>query len=366
MKANLYDLLNELTRIPAVSGAEQGVVTYLKCAFAESADEVQVDPMGNLTVTLKGFAQGPRAMLVAHADEVGGIVRTILPNGYLRFQILGFVSDSILPASRVLIGGEVPGVIGAQTAYLEDPADKDRVKTIAELFIDVGAHSEEEARRWGIREGDPLTFVGELFRMKDPDRVCGKAIDNRIGCALLIALFQLLAGKELPLSLHAVVTVQEETTMSGAQMAAITLRPDFAIVVDTVPSDDTPAVWPPDQPALILGKGPVIQLAEGVRPAYVGTLAHPGIKRLIIDTAETHHIPYQLSAMYGYWTTDAARIHPQAGGIPTGFISVPRRYAHSPVEVLDLNDAVYALQLLEALVLRADIRDYLHFISPEK
>jgi endoglucanase len=343
-KQRIIQLLKELCLLHGVSGYEQDVVSRLKHMLAEYADDIKIDLFGNIIAWKKGTGQGPRLMLVAHADEVGGVVNEILPNGLLRFGKIGFVSETVLPATKVLVG-KVPGVVGAKPAHLVSPKEQGKVTPIQQLHIDVGASSPEEVRGLGIEIGSPVTFAGELTELGNPDRLCGRAIDDRVGCVALLELMRQLKSITLASDIYTVISVREETNMSGAAMAATAINPDMAIAIDTVPADDIV----PGRAKFAIGKGPVIQLIEGVQTAYVGTIIHPAVKKALLAAAKTAGVEVQLSAEVGSWTTDAASIHVSGGGIPTGFVSIPRRYAHSPGEVVDINDVMGAVDILFSL-----------------
>lgn len=342
MKEELVKLLEQLVTLKGVSGFEQEVVKAIVSIMGPYADEIEVDDFGNIYAVKRGRCEGPRLMLVAHSDEVGAIINEVLPNGMLRFKLIGVLSNLTLPATMVKVGN-ITGVIGCIPAHLENSNTDRRL----DLHIDIGASSAEEVISMGIDIGTPVSFLGDLVPLGNPDRVCGHAVDNRIGCALIIQLFKELASSDFVGTLYGVFTVQEETTMTGARIAAGRVLPDCAIAVDTVPADDTSNVL---APKFTIGGGPVIQLAEGVQRAYVGTIAHPSVKRAILEAAHNENIKVQLAAEISHWTTDAAAIHSVGKGIPTGFISIPRRYAHSQTEVLDVNDAVLAVRLLERVV----------------
>lgn len=344
----LKSYLRELTALSGLPGSEAPVARWLAERLRPVADQVRVDDYGNVIAERMGGA-GPSLMIAAHSDEVGAMVRSITPDGFLRFHTMGFVGHAVLPATRVLVAGKFPGVIGAQPAHLETEADRSRVKAPPQLHVDIGARNEAEARAWGVREGDPITFLSELHDMHNPERVMGKAIDNRIGCAVLLRVFEQLRGEALPGALYGVINVQEEIGSRGARMSTARVKPRWAIALDTVPADDTPLAA---ETLFGLGKGPVIQLIEGKSEQLIGTIIHPKVRDYILRTAEAEAIPVQLSAAYGSWTTDAALIHVANEGVPIGFVSLPRRYAHSPNEVLDLNDAVMAVKLLIAIVRR--------------
>jgi len=178
---------------------------------------------------------------------------------------------------------------------------------------------------------------------------------------VLIALLEELRGRDLPGTVHAAVSVQEEVGMRGARMLAERLRPDYAVAVDTIPTDDVREAGQMALSHLALGRGPVVQMMEGIPGVFLGTISHRAVTGVILKTAGRLGIPVQRSALYGFYTTDAAAVHIAGAGIPTGMVSIPRRYAHSPVEVVNLNDAVHAVHLLRAMALEGLERSRLRF-----
>ncbi len=345
----IWSLLEELGEVAGLSGMEQPVVRLLAEKFAPLADQVSVDAFGNLTAVRRGRNGSPGLMISAHSDEVGGVVTAVTPEGYLRFRPVGVVSQAVLPATRVRVRGSIPGVVVCPPGHAsQDQAEARKV----DLLVDIGVESQAAAAGLGIEPGAGITFDSPLARMANPRLVMGRALDNHIGCVELLKTFEQLQGVELPETLYGVVTVQEEIGMRGARMVATRLCPGFAIALDTVPLDDTPLRSLPDAP-FHLGAGPVIQLWEGKAEEFLGTVAHPGVTALIRETAARLNIPVQLSAAYGMWVTDGAAIHTSGTGIPTGFISTPRRYGHTPNEVIDLTDALAAIRILTDLAGRA-------------
>jgi putative aminopeptidase FrvX len=340
--------LRELTALSGIASAEADVARYMRDSLRPFADQVEADNYGNIIAVRHGVERGPRLMIAAHSDEVGLMVRSITPDGFIRFHAIGMISPAILPATRVLLDGKFPGTIGAVAGHL-DSSGAPRVRAISELHIDIGAASEAEARAWGVREGMPITFMSELRELHNPDLVMGKAIDNRIGCAVLLDVFECLQGEKVRGEIFGVANVMEEMGMRGARMTTARVQPDWAIALDTVPAEDTPLST---ERTFSIGKGPVVQLIEGRPEAFVGTAIHPKVRDLILDVAKAEAIPVQLSAQYGNWTTDAAKIHLAGAGVPSGFVSIPRRYSHSPNELLNLNDAAQAARLLVALAQR--------------
>jgi endoglucanase len=231
------------------------------------------------------------------------------------------------------------------------------------LHIDVGASSAQEARTWGIREGTVATFESGLVTLENTNLVCGKAIDNRIGCAILVETFASLQGRTPASTVYGVVNVMEEIGLRGARMTSVQVKPDYAIVLDTVPADDTPLGKGNAAMGFRIGGGPVIQMIEGVKANMSGHVIHPRVRDIIFETAQELGQPVQLSAAYGNWTTDGTAIHTSSGGIPTGSVCIARRYAHSPNEVCDLRDGVGATQLLAAIAERGAVGKSLDFLA---
>lgn len=345
----LKGLLSELTRLPGASGMEQKVVQKLRDELKPLADEVEVDSFGNVLATRRGDQKGPKMMLAAHSDEVGGVVTDILPGGFLKFQTVGVVNPGILPAARVLVANKFVGTVSSLSGHHYDDNNKPQIVPPGKLHIDIGGESDREVRSWGVNIGSSVVFESPLTELNNPRYLMGKAIDNRIGCALLIRIFSELDGEDLPLTLVGVINVLEEIGMRGAKMTTNQVMPDFAIALDTIPAEDTPMNKELNSNFKI-GAGPVIQLVEGKAEQFLGTVAHPGVTDVILSAAAKEDISVQISASYDQWTTDGAAIHTSGPGIPTGFVSLPRRYAHSPNEILDLQDAEEAAQLLLRII----------------
>lgn len=343
MKAELITTLRELTALHAPPGFEQPVVRYLRAAFAPYADEVQVDSFGNLYAIRHGAAGGPRLMISAHSDEIGGIVKSILPSGFLKIDRLGGVLDSLALGRKVWVNGHL-GVVGAKSGHLQSAAERTRVQPMDDLYVDVGADTADDVAAMGIRLGDPWVWLSELEPLTNPDRLVGKAIDNRIGCAVLLHLFRELHGEPLAGTLIGLIAVQEEVGLRGAKVAAERAAPDYAVVVDTFMSGDTPDVSYHAEMPTRIGAGPVALLANR------GHLAHRGVMQLLNEAAARADVTLQPATVLDKSSTDAAAIHLARQGIPTGGLGICRRYSHAPVELIDINDSVASVRVLVELV----------------
>lgn len=344
-KETFFEQLKELTQIQGSPGQEMQVVKKLVEWFTPYADKVEVDHMGNLYAYKSGTKQGPTVMVSAHSDEIGCVVRDIDDRGFIRIERTGGMLDALMLGRKVNVNGHL-GVIGVKAGHLQTPEERKKVPSIYELYVDVGAVSKEEVTKMGIRIGDSITYISELERFTNPDLICGKAIDNRSCCVLLLELFKLLQDRKFSGTLVGVIAVQEEVGLRGAKVATYKVNPDYALVLDTIPCADTPDSLSSGYPVGI-GRGPVIPALAG--GSVRGNIMSPQMKDLIIRYADKIEVPYQLAVMTGA-TTDLAAVHLEREGVLAGAITFARRYSHSPVEVADLNDFEKGLKLLEAMI----------------
>jgi endoglucanase len=336
----LKDLVKKLTEAYGPSGSE-GAVRDLIRQEIEAAKilekkgaEMAVDPLGNLILSVKGTGGGKRIMLAAHMDEIGVVVTHVDAKGFARFAPIGGVRPLNLHGGRVLFHGGVLGVIG-----MERLEESSKTPGLDRFFIDTGAGSKEKCP---VKVGDSACFVRSFEDLGD--RMTAKAMDDRIGCAVLLRTLH-----DLPASPHDisfVFTVQEEVGLRGATTSGYGVDPWIAIAVDVTGTGDTPECSPM---AVGLGEGPAIKVRDS------GMLAHVGVKDWLVRTAEKNGIPFQLEVLEG-GTTDAKAIQMSRAGVPAGCISIPCRYVHSPSEMVDVRDVLGASRLLvAALTEPADI-----------
>lgn len=338
----LAEMLEKLSNACGVAGREDEVRGLMKKFLKPYADEVKEDKLGNVIGTKKGKKNAPKVMLAAHMDEIGLLVKTISKEGFLQFTKIGGIDDRILLAQKVMVHTEkepVHGIIGSKPPHIQKEEERKKILACDELFIDVGALSQEEARKMGVKIGDPVSFDIKFAKV-GKDIVIGKAFDDRVGCAVMVEVMRLLEKTEC--TVYAVGTVQEEVGLRGAATAAFGIYPDVGIALDVTVAGDVPGVREVEAP-IKLKKGPAIQVADA------GLIAHPKVLRLLVDTAEKSKIPYQLeTGLPG--STDAARISLTKEGVPCGVISVPTRYIHSPTALLSLEDAENAVKLTVAAI----------------
>jgi endoglucanase len=357
----LFDALRkdlaELTDLHAPPGAEQPVIARLRDLFTPLVDTVSVDHMGNLTATREGPLDSLHVVVSAHADEIGAMVASVEPEGFLRLLPLGGVQSRLLEGRAVWVGGQA-GVIGARSGHLTPGSEHGLGTSIADLYVDLGVDSAAEVETLGVRVGDPVVVISELRNLAGT-RVAGKGIDNRASCVILLHLLRRLQSQSLSCRLTALVTVQEEVGLRGAQVAFTRLQPDLAIVVDTFPAAGTPDTRHLAYTARI-GQGALITPSSGSGDS--GFLMSRAVRDATIAAAQRAGVPYQI-AVTGSGVTDAAAAHLAGGGIATLELKIPRRYSHSPVELVDLRDIAAVLGLIEELVLHPPTQEQLGFLS---
>ncbi len=322
----LKQLVKRLTQTYGPSGHEQHVRELIREEIRNLTDEVRVDALGNLIARRKGSGAAPRkkVMLAAHMDEIGVIATHVDEKGFLRFAPLGGVYPLTLFGHRVIFGNGTIGVIGREKKDIKNGEVK-----MDQLFIDVGARDTASSP---VQVGDAACFWRDYADMGE--RMISKAMDDRIGCAVLIDILRQL-GKS-PHDLHFVFTVQEEVGLRGATTSTYGVQPDIAIAVDVTDTGDTPES---NTMAVALGKGPAIKVKD------TGMLAHPALKNLLVQTASEAKIPFQLEVLTA-GSTDAAAMQLSREGVPAGVISIATRYVHTPSEMVDYEDVQNAVKLL--------------------
>lgn len=347
------DIVN-LAGLHGPSGREHAAIAALAARVRPLAESVDVDRMGNLFADCGGPTDAPLVLLDAHADEIGCLVRSIEPEGYLRLFKVGGILDGLLVGRKVAVNG-LRGVIGVKAGHLQSPEEQRTVVPVKDLYVDLGFASAQEVKEAGIAVGDPVTYVSDVEHLANPNRLCGKAIDNRAGCAVLLHAIEQLSLSSLTVRLMAQFTVQEETGLHGAGPAAFNFEPHLAIAIDTVPCGDTPDVRFHSELPIALGRGPVLQAASG--SAYGGMITPAAVLSFAIHTAKRIGIPYQEAILEG-GSTNATAIHYSRSGVPAIAVTIPRRYSHSPIEVVDLDDVAATLKLVVALVQHAGAEDF--------
>lgn len=338
------DFLERLLDAPGPSGFEVRPARVWRAEAEGFADEVRVDVTGN-SVALLNPEGRPRVMLAGHIDEIGLQVTHVDDDGYLYVDEIGGWDPQVLVGQRVTVlgsEGDVPGVVGKKPIHLIDREERKRAARTKDLWVDVGAGSRDEVAELGVRVGDPLVVSAGLVRLAG-DRIASRAIDNRIGAYVVLETLRILASEEPEASVAAVATAQEEIGRlgGGAATSAFALEPDVALVVDVTFSTDVPDVEKKGHGDHEIGGGPVVSR---------GSAAHPRVFERLVEVAEEEGIEHTIQASPSSTRTDADGIHLSRAGVPTGLVSVPNRYMHSPNEVVSTGDLDRAARLMAAFV----------------
>lgn len=335
--------LEELSNEAGVSGNEDLIRKIIISALKPIVDDLTVDTMGNVYATKKAQAKTDlTVMITAHMDEVGFMITKVTGDGVLQFATVGGFDARILPGKSLLVGpNKLPGVIGLEAIHHTPDSVRRKVSDINSLVIDIGAPSKEVASA-KVAVGDYAVFNTQFGHLNtDPDNseqgvVKGKALDNRVGCAMLIEMLK----SDYPIDVVGVFTVQEEVGLRGAQVAAHRLSPTLAVVLECTTADDLPPATKEEISYPRLGAGPCLTLMDR---SYI---PNRRLIDLVEDVAQAYQIPYQYKKP-GLGGTDAGAIHKSRTGIPTINISVPSRYIHSPAALIELQDFWHSIKLVE-------------------
>jgi putative aminopeptidase FrvX len=329
-------LLRTLTEIPAPSGREDALRKVVRGLVKPYADEVRVDALGNLIVRKGRVARGgKRLMLAAHLDEIGLIVSHIDAHGFVRFSALGGFEPYRLVGSRVRFLNGAHGVIG-----LEKPSEeRDRKPSLGKFFIDTGVVNAKDSP---VKVGDAAVFDANFLDLGG--RVVAKALDDRVGVALLIESLRNL--KSSPHEIYFVFTVMEEVGARGAGPAAYGLDPEIGLSVEVATANDTPNASAHNP--ITLGKGPAIKIKD------TDMLSDPRLVDAMILLAQKNRLPHQLEVLES-GSTDARAIQITRSGARVGGLVVPVRNFHSPSGMADLGDIKNAARLLSALLRSTDL-----------
>jgi endoglucanase len=344
--AEVPALLDKLLRPGAPSGHEAPAADLWREEASFAA--LSADGIGS-SIARIGEA-GPLLAVVGHIDEIGLVVTHIDEKGFLWFAPIGGWDPQILVGQRVEVrgpGGLVPGVVGRKPIHLLDPDQRKKVVELKGLHIDIGAADRDEAAAL-IRVGDPAVIAAEPVRLVG-ERLVSRAMDNRLGAYVALeALRRCHERGSLSGSFAAIAAVQEEIGLFGSRTAAFEVRPDLAVAIDVTHATDAPGVDEKEIGSHPLGSGPAIGR---------GSTLSPKVFELLVETAEEAGIEHTISASGRSTSTDADAIQISRSGIPTGLVSIPLRYMHSPVELVDLGDLEATVELIAAFAarLRADV-----------
>jgi len=339
-------LLEKLTGALGVSGNEKEVRDIIINEIKDYVDDIKIDTIGNIIAYKKGNRDDINVAVTAHMDEVGFIIKGIDDIGLIKFAPIGGVDARILVSKHVIIGkNKINGVIGAKAVHMQKPDERKKAISINDLYIDIGCKTKAETEKL-VNVGDYISFYSEYVEF-GKNRIKAKALDNRVGCAMLIELLK----KEVQVGITGVFTVQEEVGLRGAEVAANQIDADIVIVLEGTTCSDVSSVEPHLQ-VTELDKGPAISLMDRT------SIYNRKFVDMLVKTATESEIPWQYRRST-FGGNDAGKFHTANGGTPCVSIAVPCRYIHSPISVLSKDDYHNCKKLLFKFIDRINERGLL-------
>ena len=346
MKKKHVKFLRSLVETPSPTGAEEPVAALVRTRLSSVADEVQTNTMGSVHAVLEGTGAGPSLMLAAHMDEIGLMVTYISDDGFLSIAAVGGVDAAILPGMRGDVhtaSGTLRGIVGRKPIHLIEADERKKVTPLDKLVIDLGMPGKKVRKL--VRVGDVITF-GVGFERFGKGMAVSRAFDDKCGVWVACRVMEeLRAAGRAKGAFIAAATVQEEIGTRGAMTSAYGVNPDVAIAFDVTHATDYPGIDKTKYGAITCGEGPVIARGPNINPLVFDRL---------VAAAEAEGIPYQFEAEPSVTGTDARAIQVTRGGIPTGLVSVPLRYMHTPTEVIALEDLENTVRLITRFALDLD------------
>jgi putative aminopeptidase FrvX len=340
-------LLRRLLTAPGPPGHEDAPAAIWREAAGEFADEVTVDPMGTSVARVNGRSDHPLLAVVGHVDEIALLVSHVSEKGFLHVVQSGGWDPQVLVGQRVEVltrSGPIPGVIGRKPIHVLEGEERKKAVELKGLHVDIGVRDGEEARSL-VREGDPIVIAAEPVELRG-DRIVSRSLDNRLGIYVALEVARRVSeagGGGGPVA--GVAAVQEEIGAHGAQAMAYGLQPDLAVVVDVTHATDAPGVDANELGEHGLGSGPVITR---------GAVVSRPLNDLLDEAAESVGIDCTTEAAGSATRTDADSIHMSRAGVPTAVVSIPLRYMHSPVELVELGDVEATIAVIAAMALRLE------------
>lgn len=336
-------LLKDLTEAHGVSGAEQEIRAVI--ARNLQVGELSTDGLGSLICDLGG--DGPRVMLMAHMDEIGFMVRNITKDGFIKFAQVGSWLDQPLLAQRVIVKtreGDRLGVIGARAPHLTPPDERNKLIKKDKMYIDIGCSSKDEVEALGVRIGDFIVPQSQFDILANGKTYMGKALDDRVGCAVMVEALKRLAREDLDTHVYGVASVLEEVGTRGAVTATNVVRPHVAFILEAGLAGDVPNVSD-DESTEKLGGGPVIGLLD------FHMLYHNKLRDFVMDVAASLELHTQVEFM-PRGSTDGAKVHIYGEGVPTLTLAVTTRYFHSHNAIMHREDFDQTVKLLVEVIKR--------------
>jgi len=349
----LKEIFLRLVGVGSPSGFEEPMMRALKSELAPLVDEAYVTPRGNVVGVKRGTDDdAPSVALVAHTDQVGFVATNVDEKGFVRFRRIGGAVTRAIQGQQVRLlteKGPVPGVVGIKPGHITTPEEARTVPPIEEMYIDMGAWSRGEAEAMGVGIGTPIVIGSRPIELAN-DLIASPGVDDKGGLTALIAVAAELKDERIPSTVYFIGSVEEEIGLRGASVALFDLGVNMAVAIDTFPAGYQPDV---DMRDLVyeVGKGPAIHVGE-TGGGRISAVHHHGVRRWLIEAAESGEIPYQTGFMHG--GTDAKAMAQTRGGVPAATIGLPRRYSHSPVEVFALRDLENLVKILVVAVTRLE------------
>ena len=348
MTDSTLELLKELTEVNGIPGYEDQVRSIVRKHLAPLGDLSQ-DKIGSVICKVKGTSEQPRVMLAGHMDEIGLMVKHITKEGFLKFLPLGGWFDQVLLGQRVVIktkDGEVVGVIGAKPPHLMPADERTKIVKKNDMYIDIGASSQEEVEAAGVRPGDPVIPRADFVELANGKTYLSKAFDDRVGVGVVINSLQSLESGKHPNTVYGVATVQEEVGVRGATTSVRAVDPDVAIVLESDIAGDVPGIKD-EESSVKLGQGPTTLIYDA------RMIPNLKLRDFLLETAESLEIPVQISYVEG-GATDGAAIHLHHTGVPTVVIGVAARHIHSDSSIIHRDDYDNAIRLVVEMINRLD------------
>ena len=340
-------LLQQLADAHGPSGFEEPVRKIMVERMKPLADKLSYDGLGSV-IAVQGQG-GPRVMVDAHMDELGGLVRRVTPEGWLTMQMLGGWLDAALFDQRwTILGskGPIKAITGIRDIHIVPAEERTKAAPREAVFLDVGAKSAAEVAALGIAVGDPVAPDAPFAVLNGSQNYLGKAWDDRVGCAVLVEAMKRLHGARHPNQLFFVATVQEEIGLRGARTASDLVKPEIGIAIEGGVVKDAPGNHP-EEAQEVLGGGPVLFLYDG------SALPNRKLVELVRQVAAEKKIPLQSDLVQGYGD-DSAEMQKSNGGVPTLNIVVPVRFTHSHNGIINRRDFDQTVDLVVALLQRLD------------
>jgi endoglucanase len=342
----LPDLLERLLTTPGPSGHEQAAAAAWREA-AGALGEVETDVLGSSWVRVPGTGGGLSLAVVGHIDEIGVVITHLGDDGLAAIRPLGGFDPSVMLGQRVHVltrDGTIPGVVVGRKQKWKRGQDR-KPPDYDDLYLDIGAKDGDELSA-AVRPGDAAVWHGTPLALLG-NRVVSRSLDNRIGCYVALEVARRVAEQGgSPGDVIAVAAVQEEVgDFAGSRTTAFRIEPDVAIAIDVTHATDVKGGDPEDEGKVPLGAGPTL-----IR----GPSLHPRLFELLYEVAEAEQIPFSLEVSRGSTHTDADAVYLSRHGISTGLVSVPLRYMHSPIEMVDLDDIENAVRLVVGLASRLE------------